>query len=729
MPSQKIPGNPGTLARIARYAIRHRLAVTLSWLGLLIAVFAVSTAVGTSYSKDFSLPGTESQRASELLEESFPRQSGDQDQIVFATEGSAVASAANRARIEGVVSKVREIPHVTGVISPFNSKAGNAISEDGRVAFATVSFDKSAQSVSHSSVEKVIATAESVRSPEFQVALGGQAIGQVQQPSLGPTTLIGIGAAVIVLLITFGSLVAMGLPILTALLGLGTGVSLIGIATHVLGMPDFSTELALMIGLGVGIDYSLFIVTRYRENYHESGDIDQSITDAMDTAGRAVLFAGLTVIVALLGMFLLGISILRGLGVAASITVLMTMLAALTMLPVLLSRFGKRLGRGGRTVRARGNAERAPFWGRWSALVQGHPWPAALVGLAIMLVLALPALELRLGSSDAGNDAKGQTTRRAYDLLGQGFGKGFNGPLQVVASSEGRLDRTSLGRIQSQLRAASDVNSVDAPQLSPDGRTAVFQVFPDSAPQDAATTTLVEDLRSETLPPLARGTGATLLVGGSTAGSVDFSSVLSEKLPLFIGVVVLLSALLLLVVFRSLVIPLQGAVMNLLSIAASLGVVVAIFQKGWLGGVLGVTPGPIDAFIPVLLFAIVFGLSMDYEVFLISRVHEAWVRRGDASRAVTVGVSSTGRVITAAALIMVLVFAAFALGEQRVLKLFGIGLASAVFLDAFVVRMLLLPAVLELLGRRTWQLPGRLNRVLPHLAIEPEPAPASTGVE
>jgi RND superfamily putative drug exporter len=490
----------------------------------------------------------------------------------------------------------------------------------------------------------------------------------------------------------------------------------------VFSTPDFASQLAAMIGLGVGIDYALFIVTRFRENYARGGDVQGAIVEAMDTSGRAVMFAGATVIIALLGMFLLGVTFLQGLAVAAAIAVLLTMLAAVTMLPALLSRFGHRIAERGRR-RAADQTARVGFWPRWAAFIQRHPWPSMVAGLAIMLVLAAPALSLRLGQSDAGNDPANLTTRKAYDLLAAGFGKGFNGQVLVVAQLPHAQDQPALARLGATLRSSADVAAVSPPRLSPAGDTAVMSLYPRSAPQDKATTDLVKRLRASVLPAVASATGTTLLVGGVTATQVDFSHVLAAKLPLFIGVVVALSALLLLVVFRSLVIPLQAAAMNLLSIGASLGVTVAIFQNGWLGGLLGIKAGPIEAFIPVLMFAIVFGLSMDYEVFLISRVHEEWTRRRDASGAVVAGLGSTGRVITAAATIMVLVFLSFVLGNERVLKLFGLSFASAVFLDAFVVRSLLLPAVLELLGRRTWVFPSWLNRRLPRLAIEPAALP------
>jgi len=526
----------------------------------------------------------------------------------------------------------------------------------------------------------------------------------------------------IVLFITFGSLLAMGLPILTALLGLGTALGLAGLASQVISTPDFATQLAAMIGLGVGIDYALFLITRFRQNFRSGMDLQTSISEAMDTAGRAVLFAGVTVIIALMGQFLLGVSFLYGLAVASALAVLMTMLAALTILPAVLSRFGERIARPSRRARANGESvdarEARGAWARWAGVVQRHPWPGAIAGLAIMLTLAAPSFALRLGNSDAGNNPPNTTTRRSYDLLAQGFGRGFNGPLQVIASRPHAGNATALARIAATLRASGDVASVTPARLSPNGQTAVFLVYPSSAPQSLATSNLVENLRDRVLPPVALRTGARILVGGRQATTIDFTRVLSNKLPLYVGTVVALSALLLLIVFRSLVIPLQAALMNLLSIGAALGIVVAIFQWGWLGSFFDVKGGPIEAFIPVMLFAIVFGLSMDYEVFLVSRIREEWTRRRDPTEAVTRGLASTGRVITAAATIMICVFVSFALGEDRVLKLFGLSLATAVFLDAFVVRILLVPSVLELLGRRTWALPEWLGRRLPYLVID-----------
>jgi RND superfamily putative drug exporter len=718
------PTSKGTIARAAAWAIRHRRIALISWVVLLIAVTIGASSVGTRQATNFTLPGTDTQRAVDLLQRDFPSQAGDEDQIVFRATSGSVDTPALRAQISPMLKQVAAAPHVSGVISPFSKDGAGAISKDGRIAFATVNFDERANDLPKSAIDKVISIAEGARSSQLQVELGGQAIEQAQQPGFGFTTGIGILAAIIILLITFGSLAAMGLPIVTALLGLGTGVGLIAFGSQVLDMPDFATELAIMIGLGVGIDYSLFIVTRFRENYRQGQDVESAVVSAMDTAGRAVVFAGITVIIALMGMFALGVSFLYGVAVAASLAVLMTLLAALTVLPALLSRFGDRIGRG-RRRRKRDDAARpaagaeSGLWARWAAFIQRHPWPAALAGLAVMLVLVAPVLTMRLGSSDAGNDPPTQTTRKAYDLLAEGFGQGFNGPLQIVTTLPRPNDQAALTRISATLAGDPGVASVSPPRLTPDGRTAVLLAYPRSAPQDQATTDLVNQLRDTTLPPVEISTHTTILVGGVTAGQIDFSHVLSGKLPVFIAIVVLLSALLLLVVFRSLLIPLQAALMNLLSIGASLGVIVAIFQHGWLGGLFGVEPGPIDSFIPVMLFAIVFGLSMDYEVFLVSRIHEEWTHRTNASQAVVRGLASSGRVITAAATIMICVFLSFVLIDERVIKMFGLSLAAAVFLDAFVVRSLLVPATLELLGRATWILPSWMERRLPHLAIEP----------
>jgi RND superfamily putative drug exporter len=469
-------------------------------------------------------------------------------------------------------------------------------------------------------------------------------------------------------------------------------------------------------------------VTRFRENYRRLGDVQQSVVDAMDTSGRAILLAGTTVVIALLGMFATGVSFMYGLAIAAVIAVLLTMLASLTVLPALLSRWGTRLARPSRAARRREAAGRPPrdsLWRRWSLMVQARPWPLALIALVVMLLFLAPVTQLRLDNSDAGNDPADTSTRQAFDLLSQGFGQGFNGPLQVVAELRAPADAAALPAVRAAVASTPGVVAVAAPRINPAGTVAVITAYPASAPQAQPTTDLVNRLRRQVLPPIERRTGVPALVGGFTAGSIDFANVLSSKLPVFIALVVVLSALLLFVMFRSLVIPVQAAMMNLLSIGGALGATVAVFQLGWLSGLLGVEKGPVEPWLPVLMFAVVFGLSMDYEVFLVSRVREEWVLQRDATTAVADGIAFTGRVISAAAAIMVCVFLSFMLGNERSIKEFGFGLAAAVFLDALVVRCVLLPSVLEILGTLTWKLPAWLDRRLPRVNIEGSAAQAA----
>jgi RND superfamily putative drug exporter len=711
------------MLRLTRWTMAHRRTVLVAWIAAAVALLAGSHAIGSRTSNDFSLPGTSSQRAVDLLQSRFAAQAGDADQIVFRARAGTVAAPQTRRAVTALLARIDRLPHVSAVVSPYASGT-HAVSKDGTIAFATVTFDQRAAELPKAAVNRVIATAEAARSPALQVELGGQAIEQAQQASLGFATAVGLLAAIVILLIAFGSFVAMGLPIISALLGLGVGLGLVGLASQVVDLANVATELALLIGLGVGIDYALFIVTRYRDAYQENGgDVKAATELAMNSAGRAVLFAGTTVVIALLGMFALGVSFLNGMAIAASLGVLSVLAASLTLLPALLSFSGARVGatRGRRGRRGSQPRTRSAFWARWIGAIQRRPVVAAVAATTLMLALAAPALGLRLGTSDAGNDPAGHTTRQAYDLLAQGFGKGFNGPLLLTVRLPATGQTQALTRLTSAVAHTPGVAAVAPAQLNRTRDVAAIAAYPTTSPESEQTTALVNRLRDRVIPPIAQQTRATVDIGGSTATGVDFSHVLSSKLPLFIGIVVALSALLLLVVFRSLLIPLQGAAMNLLSIGASLGIVQAIFQRGWLGGVFGVEPGPIDAFIPVLLFAIVFGLSMDYEVFLVSRIREQWLERRNSSAAIHEGVVRTGRVIAAAAAVMVVVFASFATNPDRVLELFGVALASAVFLDAIVVRMILLPAVLELLGSRTWALPDWLERRLPRVAIEPEP--------
>jgi RND superfamily putative drug exporter len=724
----------------------------VAWVAVAVLASVVAHAVGPSYVTVFSLPGTESQRAVDLLKHEFKAQSGDADTVVFHVANGTIDSPAVRAAMTPLLARVRALSDVAGVVSPYSSRGAVQVSPDRMAAFATVNYDKPANVLANDTGKPLLAQVNAVRVPGLQVAAGGQVVENAEGFSVGPATEVGVVAALVILLLTFGSLAAAGMPLITAGLGLISGVALIGLATHVTNMSNISPELALMIGLGVGIDYSLFIVTRFRESYLEFGDVERSVVEAMDTSGRAILLAGATVVIALLGMFATGVAFMYGLAIAAVIAVLLTLVASLTLLPALLSRFGSRLvrlrgaGRGlnGRRRTAVAGADgaspsvtapRRSAWRRWSEMVQARPWPLAVVSLAVMVALLVPVFAMRLDSSDAGNDPGSTSSRHAFDLLAKGFGAGFNGPLLLVAELSGHNQAAVLPALRTAVSATPDVVAVTAPRIAPSGIVAVIQVYPDSAPQATATTSLVNRLRDSVLPALERRIGVPVLVGGFTAGSIDFSHVLGSKLPLFFAIVILLSMLLLFVIFRSVVIPLQAALMNLLTIGAALGVTVAVFQQGWFASVLGVEKGPIEAWVPVIMFAVVFGLSMDYEVFLVSRVREQWTRHGDASAAVGDGIALTGRVISAAAAIMVCVFLSFTLSNQRTLKEFGFGLAVAVFLDALVVRCVLLPAVLELLGPTTWRLPRSLDARLPQINIEgttartlPEPEGIRLGV-
>jgi putative drug exporter of the RND superfamily len=705
------------MLRVTRWCIGHRRWVAAAWVAIAILTTVVAGSVGNRYATNFTLPGTESQRASDLLTKEFGARSGDVDTIVFHVSHGTIDSARVRGAITPLLARVRTFAHVSKVISPYAANGAVQVSRDRMTAFATIDYDKDANLLPTGAGTRLLDEVNAVHVPGVQVGAGGQLIENAEGYSVGPATEIGVIAALVILLITFGSVIAAGMPLITAGLGLITGVALIGLSTHVMSMSNVSPQLALMIGLGVGVDYALFIVTRFRENFAEIGDVEEAVVGAMDTSGRAILLAGATVVIALLGMFATGVSFTYGLAVASVIAVVLTLAATLTLLPALLSRFGARLvrPRKGRrlTFGTRGSA-----WRRWSDTVRARPVPLALASLAVMAALLVPAFALRLDISDAGNDPANLSSHHAFALLARGFGPGFNGPLTLVAELPGRDSTAGLAAVRAAALATPGVAAVTQQQVSPTGALAVMQVFPRSAPQAAATTDLVNRLRHQVLPPLERRTGMPVLVAGLTAGSIDFSQVLSRKLPLFIAVVVLLSALLLFVIFRSLVIPVQAALMNLLSIGGAIGATVAVFQWGWLGGLLGVEKGPVEPWIPLLMFAVVFGLSMDYEVFLVSRVREQWVRGQDASAAAADGIALTGRVITAAAAIMVCVFLSFMLGNERTIKEFGFGLAFAVFLDAIVVRCVLLPAVLEMLGATTWRLPGRLDARLPRINIE-----------
>ncbi len=724
-------GPPGRLARLAGWCYDHRRRVLVLWIGLLLVASAISGIVGSAYQDRFTGGNAESQQAQDLLKAKFPAFSGDMADVVVRTD-SPITSPANQATLTTLVDQIKALPHVAAVRSPFDPGGQSQISSDGHIAFADVQFDQQTVDLPKADIRRVIDTAEAARAPGFEVELGGQPIEFVLAPGPGSTEFIGVAAAIVILLLAFGSAIAMGLPIVTALVGIGISYAVVAFVSHGLVVPTFGTALASVIGLGVGIDYALFIVTRYRQALQDGAEPRSAVVHAIDTSGRAVVFAGCTVVISLLGLLLLGVSFVYGLAVGTIAAVLLVLAGSLTLLPGLLGFAGRAIDRfhvpG---IRAAPTPGPHSVWHRWSRVVQRHPVVSGLSALAVLVVLALPLVSIQLLFADAGNDPPSLTTRKAYDLLAEGFGPGTNGPLIVAVDLSGGGGTGVADQLATAIQSTPDVASVVPPQVNDSGDTAVIVAIPKSSPQDEATTTLVDRLRDEVIPSVVDTSGARALVGGVTAAGVDASQYFSQRLIWVIGGVVLLSFLLLMVVFRSIAIPVKAAVMNLLSVGAAYGVIVAVFQWGWLGSVFGVEPGPIDPWIPLFLFTILFGLSMDYEVFLLSRIREQWLRTGDNATAVADGLALTARVITAAAAIMFCVFASFVFGDVRVLKVFGLGLAAAVLVDATVVRLVLVPATMELLGRANWWLPARLDRVLPHVHVEghlelvPDPAPAT----
>ena len=718
---------------LAGWCVRHRRIVLLLWAAILVTSIALVSALHADYTNNFTFPHTESSDAINLLKSVAPGHSGDTEEVVFGTTGGAsLNDPAIGQRINTMVHKINALPNVTHVTSPYDS-AGNLvntanINADHTVGFLQVPFDKLPNNLSQGEATRFVHTVTSTSGSGLTVSVTGQLAEFANNQSFS-SSFLGVVLALIVLLIVFGSVFAALLPIISALFALGTAIGVIGLLSHAIGMPEFSPELVLLIGLGVGVDYALFIVTRHRQGLVAGSHGDTSIVNAVNTSGRAVLFAGIIVCIALLGMFALGVSFLYGLAVAAAIGVLFTMISALTLLPAMLGFIGPKVmsRKQKRNLAENGprivGADNKGFWPNWADRVQRYPWVSASLALIIIVVIALPFFSIRLGSADQGTDPAGTPTRVAFDTLSRGFGPGFNGPLMLVSvvqpDQRGVID-TVVRDVSQQADVAKVAQPLYIPSKTGSGDVMLLNVYPKTAPQDAATTDLVNHLRSDTLPQAVAGSGVKVLVGGTTAIFIDFSNVLSSKLPLFIGLVVLLSFLLLMTVFRSFVIPLTAAVMNLLSIGAAFGILVAVFEWGDGGSIIGLTgTSPIEAFLPVMLFAILFGLSMDYQVFLVSRMHEEYIKSGRINRvAVRNGLAATGKTITAAALIMILVFGSFILGGERVIKEFGIGLAAGIFVDAVLIRMCIVPSLMMLFGDANWWFPRWLDRALPRLAVD-----------
>ena len=710
----------GVLGRLAGWCFDHRRRVLLIWIAAIIVVTVVAQSMGSRFQDSFGSGNSASQQVQNLLAARFPVTAGTSADVVISTTGP-VGTAANRETTDALVARLSSLPHVSRVQSPFDPSS-HQIAPSQRIAFAVVQFNQDAATIPNAAVTKVIDVAESFDRTGYRIALGGGPIGKVITAAPGPSEGAGILAAMLIMLIAFGSVVAMGLPIMTALFGIAIGFALEDLLSHLLNVPIFAPEMLAMIGLGVGIDYALFIVTRYRQGLFEGRDPRQAVVVSLVTSGRAVLFAGTIVVISLVGLFLLQLPFLQGLAVGTIAAVLLVMAAALTLLPAMLGFAGQAIDRLHVPRLLQSGATPTPdsFWFRWSRMIQRRAWIAGALALLVLVALAIPLFSMRLAFTDAGNDPTSLTTRQAFDLLAEGFGPGFNGPLVVAAPLSSAADALAMDKVQSALRATPGIAFAAPVELNADRTAAVIIAYPTTEPEAAQTSQLVARLRSTVVPEATAGTGLHVLVGGETAASVDAANYLAGRLFLVIGAVIVLAFLLLMAVFRSVVIPIKAAIMNLLSVGAAYGVIVAVFQWGWGGSIIGIgRTGPIDPWIPLMMFTILFGLSMDYEVFLLSRIREEWRRTRDNSLSVADGLAKTARVITAAAAIMICVFGSFVIGDPlRVLKVFGLGLAASILIDATLVRLVLVPSVMELLGPANWYMPRWLDRIVPTLGAE-----------
>jgi RND superfamily putative drug exporter len=707
------------LVQLANWCYCQRRLVVVLWVAALAGAFALSASFGGETKQAYFQPGSESRAAAETLEARFPQQAGDTVQVVLYSE-DGFSSAAVRSSAQDIFADLATSPHVLGVASPFSDSGADQISQDGKTAYALVALDKTADEYTPAQAKALIEPILAASDDTVRVEAGGPVAALSQTAPVGGEG-IGLIAAALILLVTFGSVVAMGLPLLIAVFGLGMAVALGELLRRVVDVPDWATATAAMVGIGVGIDYALLIVTRYRSSLAEGLNPRQAVLTAISTAGRAVVFAGLTVVVAMLGILLVGQPALAGFAFTASLFVLVTMTASLTLLPALLGFAGRNIERLHVPFVSRNlHAYDTTRWYRWSRFIQHRPWTAGIGGLAVLLTLAAPLLGMRLGFPDAQNDPDSFTTHQAYDLVAEGFGPGFSAPLVLtVQGASGTEMLTASEAVRTELAEVSGVDLVSPVVVNDAGDTAVLTVVPTTSPQDAATEDLVDTLRDAVIPNATADSGLTVTVGGTVATNLDITRGVAERLPLFFGGVLLVSFLLLMMVFRSVVVPLKAVIMNLLASAAAFGVLTLAVSGGPLGDLVGIPQAtPVPILLPIGIFAILFGLSMDYEVFLLSRIKEEYDRTGDNARAVADGLAKSARVITAGAAVMITVFLSFVLGQAVFGKMFGLGLAAAIFIDATVVRMVLVPATMELLGDRNWWLPRWLDRLLPNLRVE-----------
>jgi putative drug exporter of the RND superfamily len=713
----------GPLYAIGRFCSRHHYPVIAAWLVVAIALVAISNAAGSKTSENLTLPGTGSTIATELLEESLPEQAYGSNPLVFvAPAGRKLTEPKYAAAIEESAKKLEALPYVNSAKSPL-VEGSKTISEDQRIAYIPVVLGVGPGEINEKESEEILDAANPAKAAGIQTSVGAYVGQQLSKPATEFAEAVGLVAAVIILLFAFGTATAMMLPIVSAIIGLACALSIIKLLEHVAQVPGVATTLATMIGLGVGIDYALFIVTRHKLQLKDGMETRESIARAVATAGGAVVFAGFTVIIALCSLAFAGIPLVATLGFTAAIAVVVAVCAAATLLPAMLGALGPHINSLRFHIGKTHPDDKKPHgWLRWADNVADRPWTAATASLLVLIVLALPIFQLELGQNDISALPKDSTSREAFEGMNDGFGPGAYGPLLIASEfSSPEEAKEVLPELQKAIGGAEDVAAVSEPSLDEAGTVAVFTVISKSEPWKDETVELVENLRDEVIPATLEGTKASSYVGGQTAGYIDLATKIAEKLPLMIAIVVALSFIVLLIAFRSLLVPIKAAAMNLISVAAAYGVVTAVFQLGWGVELIGLDHAiPIVSFVPLLMFAILFGLSMDYEVFLLTQMKEHFKETGDARMAVVQGLANTGRVITSAAAIMVCVFTSFVLVEDPVVKEFGIGLAVAIAIDSTLVRCLLVPAVMVLLGERAWWLPRWLDRLVPHVSIEGE---------
>ncbi len=719
------------LYRLGRFAAARRRLVVAAWIVFAVVLVVANRTEGGGTVDNFEVPGVESQEAVDLLKDRFPERSGATAMVVFHTADGSVNDPDAASGIGATVAEVGALDHVVAVTEPLASP--RSVSPDGATAFAAVQFDETTAELGRESVDALTETAGPAEAAGVQVEYGGELPTVLKERTTGPAEMIGIFAALIILFVTFRSVYAALLPLGAAILGLVVGLSIVGLLGAVIDIPSVAPRLGTMIGLGVGIDYALFILSRHRDNLEAGVGNEESIGQTNATAGQAVVVAGGTVVVAILGLQLAGIPFVAALGYSASLVVAVAVLVAVTLLPAMLGFVGPRVlarshrqaaARAAEAVEAGGEAAEAnghSGWVRWAHWVAHHPWGSGVAATLVLLALSIPVLDMRLGQADAGTDPTATTHRRAYDLLADGFGDGFNGPLLLTVDLGTSGDPAVLDEITAAVAGDPGVRAVSPSEINADGDTALITAIPTTKPQDQETSDLVHRLRDTTLPAATADSDATALVGGPTAGFIDQSDKISSRLITFIAAVVFLSFLLLMTVFRSVLVPLKAALLNLLSIGAAYGVVVAVFQWGWGRSLIGLDEAvPIASFVPMMMFAILFGLSMDYEVFILSRIREEYHRGRSNIDSVVEGLGATAKVITAAALIMISVFLGFVASDDPVVKMMGVGLATAVAVDATIVRMVLVPSTMTLVGDANWWLPNWLDRILPHLDIEGE---------